>query len=256
MIGEMISHYRIVEKLYSRCGFDTRRTLMRITLTFVLALIVSLTAPVQLSALDKKDKAAIKRALQLYGWSLPLCAHPIDSQVKPYCFTIAKLIQRYPFHSRYISEAIYSITERRFAVRGLPTRLPERIIEILTEHGTVAGCIPKGKNRGPITLGQLPTSTSSSLRLDQMMSACDSDVSKLMPGMNFTLGVLVGGAPDTAPLFSLDPTTQASYQNYLERCKSQTASNPRSTVAQGNAPAETEEEKKRQSSGRCRQSRR
>src|SRR5439155_26008769 len=115
-----------------------------------------------------------------------------------------------------------SIAEKRFAVGSPTTLVPERVLERLLNQGIFAGCVPKGKNRGAITLG-----TATSNRLGQMKQDCDTNtsLSSLFPGMDFALRVLAGAAPNT-PFLSLNPADEATYQKYVAECKAQQLANP------------------------------
>lgn len=211
-----------------------------LTCTVLLALVLP-SAPatngVQ-APLTQDQETALKKALQKYGWSIPVCTWPIRPDVKPSCVTVAQLTQKYPFHTAYISETIYSIAKKEFTAAkkefitsGFTNRPAEQVIQKLLDQGVAAGCVPKGRNRGAITLGQVPTTPSN--RLDQMKAGCDTNLANSVQGIDLTFGVLVGSASDTPSYLSLNPADLATYQQYVDECKSKPRTNQRGAVAEG-----------------------
>lgn len=192
------------------------------------------------------QKAALKRALQMYGWALPVCAWPLRTDVRPFCFTVAQLIQRFPLHAQQIAETIQETSERRLESRGITSLAPEQIIEKLLRDGTPVGCVPVGRSRGPITLGRPSANKQAGdNRLRTLHTSCESYNPNLTVGRDVTFGLLVGAAP-TAPTVSFNSEEQASYQGYVEECRAEQAADPSGKTASSSAAPLTDEEKKKQ----------
>jgi hypothetical protein len=198
-----------------------------------------------LAAPANQRRVAVTKALQLYGWSVPICVWPRRQSARPYCFTVQRLIQRYPFYGRYISEYVTEAAVAWEAANGPVGSSPGRILDKLVGSGIAIGCVPKGQNAGVITMGQaqgagapvLPGSSG-------QQSVCDTNVSGTTPGLDVTFGLLVGAAP-TTPIVSLSSEGQALYQGFYDECVSRASTNPGSTMTQGTASTESEEEKKK-----------
>lgn len=193
------------------------------------------------ASLPEPQKAALNKAMRMYGWAIPVCVWPIRPDVKPYCYTVAQLIQRFPLHADYLSMYVFNVVESTMAARKLNTLVPEDIIQELNDL-TYAGCVPKGPTRGAITFGEKSIRDTSG-RLNQMKKGCESSQSG-GPGADLAFGVLTGIAPHAPYEVGMNAEDQAAYKKYVEACESARA-NPQGKVAASAAQEKKEEEAKK-----------
>ncbi len=195
----------------------------------------------------KLPPVAVQHALQRYGWALPLCVWPnrhgassrsISTGTQPlFCVTVAELLKRFPFHRDFIVTRVIDVAAAAYSLDTAGPRTPESVMQKITQMGQVVGCVPKGSNKGAVTLGVTKPPDRAAAQ------ACESPFeSRTKPGVNLALGALVGTAPQT-PALSLSADGQATYENYYQQCKErQRTGAAQRSVMEGNSP--TDKQKK------------
>jgi hypothetical protein len=199
------------------------------------------------AASRKPANPHVYAALQQYGWAVPICVWPILEWRKPFCVPVSRLLKTHPFFAPYISEVVYAAADAGYRANRMTERVPEQVIQKLIDAGVSMGCVPNGKNRGAITMGNIQTGGAlGATSVDRLKNACDKNIADLSPGIEVTFGSLVGAAPST-PILSLSGNEQGSYQSYYADCKAREAMNPHrkaSDAASDEAKKKAEEKKK------------
>ena len=164
---------------------------------------------------ERKNK--VVEALGKYGWAIPFCVWQIDEDSRPYCVTVSRLIKAFPFHTDLITNTVVRLAIKADASDPSSRRAPEQVMEKILRIGLVAGCVPKGQNKGLITLGTVRPKTLTDG--EAIKRECESDITSTQPQRpEQTFGYLVGTA-SRAPTVSLSADGQATFEYYYEQCQ-------------------------------------